>query len=103
MDYYGNKDNYIHLKFGECLKMYNFTKEFRKEYPKFVKAYEIYWNDNRQAFKNPFQVVNYVFNNKIPVHFYYNFSDEPADDRDEIIEYLLNENNKSEIYDWEIK
>lgn len=43
IDYYGDKDNYIHLKFGDAVKMYNFTKEFREKYPQFVRAYEMYW------------------------------------------------------------
>lgn len=97
IDYYGYKDNYIHLKFGDCLKMYHFTADFMKKYPEFVKAYEMYWNGNRNAFRNPFQVVNYAFNNNIPVHFYYNYTDTPAKDREEIIEYLLYENNMAVI------
>ena len=40
IDYYGSEDNYIHLKFGDCLKAYHFTPDFIKTYPKFVKADE---------------------------------------------------------------
>jgi hypothetical protein len=100
INYYGTEDNYIHLKFGDCIKAYNFTKEFIEKYPKFVKAYEMYWEGKRRAFKNPFQVVSYAFNNNIPVHFYYNYTDTPAKDRQEIIEYLLRENDVSELYDY---
>lgn len=93
IDYYGNTDNYIHLKFGDVRKRYSFTDEFRKEYPLFTIEYLKYitWNENTQ-FKNPFQLVNYVYENNIPVHFYYNFTDTPAKNQKEIINYLTNEN-----------
>jgi hypothetical protein len=42
IDFYGNKDNYIHLKFGHARKMYNFTKEFIEQYPLFAKEYILY-------------------------------------------------------------
>ena len=99
IDFYGDSDNYIHLKFGECIKAYNFTSDFREKHPKFVKAYELYWDGKRKAFKNPFQVVSYAFNNNIPVHFYYNYTDTPAGGREEIMEYLLHENDIHELYD----
>jgi hypothetical protein len=100
INYYGSEDNYIHLKWGDCVKAYNFTDAFRKKYPQFVKAYEMYWDDDRSAFKNPFQVITYAYNNKIPVHFYYNFTDTPAESREEIIAYLLRENDRSELHDY---
>lgn len=62
----------------------------------------MYWDGKRTAFKNPFQVVSYAFNNKIPVHFYYNFTDTPAKDRQEITEYLLNENDVAELYEHQL-
>jgi len=102
IDYYGVKDNYIHIKFGDCIKAYNFTADFGEKYPQFVKAYEMYWEGKRTAFKNPFQVVSYAFNNKIPVNWYYNYTDTPAKDRKEIIEYLLNENNIKQLYDYQL-
>jgi hypothetical protein len=102
IDYYGDKDNYIHLKFGDCIKAYNFTTDFREKYPKFVKAYDLYWEGKRTAFKNPFQVVSYVFNNKVPIYWYYNYTDEPAGDREEIMNYLMNENNVHELYDHQL-
>ena len=92
IDYYGTKDNYIHLKFGDARKMYNFTPEFIKEYPLFAKEYSKYWNGDKDCqFENPFQIVNYVFGNKIPVHFYYNYTDEPAEDMNGIMNYLVGE------------
>ena len=35
IDYYGDKDNYIHAKFGDLRKMYNFNKSLQSLYPKF--------------------------------------------------------------------
>lgn len=94
IDYYGTTDNYIHLKFGNARKMYNFTKEFKKEYPLFATEYEKYWNyDETAKFKNPFQIAHYVFRENIPVNFYYNFTDTPAKDEAEIMNYLANENS----------
>lgn len=99
IDYYGDKDNYIHLKLGDCVKMYNFTPDFIKEYPDFVEGYTHYYdngannnaNFNNKGFKSPFQVVAYVYQKKLPVHFYFNFTDEPAKSYDEIISYLVDE------------
>lgn len=94
IDYYGDDADYIHLKFGDARKMYFFTKEFIEKYPLFAREYQKYWNrDSEAQFKNPFQIVAYVYENKIPVHFYYNFSDEPAKDEKEIMEYLVRENS----------
>lgn len=92
IDYYGNKDNYIHLKFGDVRKMFNFTQAFREKYPKFVVEFTNYFMDRKSKFKNPFQIVSYVYNKKLPVHFYYNFTDTPAKNKREIMEYLSNEN-----------
>jgi hypothetical protein len=103
INWYGDTDNYIHLKFGDCVKAYNFTEDFKGKYPQFVKAYEMYWNGKRTAFKNPFQVVSYAFNNKLPVHFYYNFTDTPAKSEQEITSYLLRENDIEELHDYQLK
>ena len=94
IDYYGEEDNYIHLKFGDCRKMYFFTNDFIKQYPDFAREYTKYFEAGEiktSKFKNPFQVVSYVFDKEIPVSFYYNFSDEPAGDKDSILSYLVNE------------
>jgi hypothetical protein len=102
IDYYGDKDNYIHLKFGEIRKMYNFTKEFQEKYPIFVEHYKKYWNFKNTSygdFKNAFQVVSYIYNNKIPVNLYYNFTDTPVKNRKEVIAYLLRENNIKKLLD----
>lgn len=94
IDYYGDEVNYIHLKFGDARKMYNFTPDFLKEYPLFAREYASYYErGNVSQFKNPFQIVAYVYKNKIPVHFYYNFSDTPAKNEKEIMKYLTDENS----------
>lgn len=97
IDYYGDKDNYIHLKFGDCVKMYNFTNDFIKEYENFVERYVDYYDNGpsktyNKGFKNPFEVVAYVYKKNIPVHFYYNFTDTPAENYEDIINYLVGEN-----------
>jgi hypothetical protein len=95
IDYYGTKDNYIHLKFGDCRKAYHFTKKFTKEHLDFAEKYQRYFEKSQESwedFKSPFAVVAYAFKKKIPVHFYYNFTDTPATDYDDIIAYLVKEN-----------
>ena len=82
IDYYGYDDNYIHAKFGDLRKMYNFTDEFRKQYPKFSDEYAKYFSGEYSVFKQPQQIVKYVDENKIPVHFYFNYTDEPASIQD---------------------
>jgi hypothetical protein len=95
INYYGNKDNYIHLKFGRARKCYNFTTTFIKEYPNFAREYKNYFECKESKFENPFQIVSYVYNKKIPVHFYFNFTDTPAKSKSEVIEYLVRENTWS--------
>lgn len=90
IDYYGDKDNYIHAKFGDLLKMYNFTPAFKELYPKFSEEYSRYWNGEYSVFKQPQQIVKYVDENKIPVHFYFNYTDEPATIQD-MYEYFERE------------
>ena|SRR3990167_7996450 len=93
IDFYGDKDNYIHLKFGDVRKHYYFTPEFVKEFPDFEREFSNYYKMEESKFKSPFAVVAYVYKNKIPVSFYYNFSDTPAKSQKEIMEYLVNENS----------
>lgn len=98
IDYYGDSANVIHLKFGDTRKCYNFTPDFIEKYPVFTSEYAKYFSDNRASkFKNPFQVVAYVYRHKIPVHFYYNFTDTLAKNEKEIMAYLLRE--QSYIYE----
>ncbi len=102
IDYYGSSDNYIHLKWGDCVKAYYFTTAFRAKYPEFTQAYEGYWEGKRGVFKNALQVITYVYNNKLPVHLYFNFTDTPVKNRAEAVEYFVRENDKDTIYEWEL-
>ena len=53
-----------------------------------------YFDFKKEAkFKYPFAVVAYVYEHKIPVHFYYNFTDTPAKNEKEIMAYLVSENS----------
>ena len=93
IDYYGTKDSYIHLKFGDIRKMYNFTKELEKKYPDFTREYAKYWNCEKSKFTSPFQVVSYIYDKNIPINLYYNFTDTLVKDREEVIDYLVRENS----------
>lgn len=100
MDYYGETDNFIHVKFGHMQKRYNFTDEFRKEYPEFSDEFIKYWLDMGDKFKTPMDIALYVKEHNIPVGFYFNFTDTPADNVDEVIDYLeweLNRENESDL------
>jgi hypothetical protein len=95
INWYGSEDNYIHLKFGRAMKCYNFTTEFIEEYTDFAREYENYFEYRESKFENSFQIVSYVYAKKIPVHFYFNYTDTPAKNEKEIMEYLLRENTWS--------
>lgn len=92
IDYYGTKDDYIHLKFGRMQKMYNFTDKFRKEYPNFCAEYDKHWcGDETCRFKSPLEIAQYVDMFNIPVHFYYNYTDTPSKSMEDVYEYLISE------------
>ena len=95
IDYYGEEDNYIHIKFGDIRKCYFFTEEFKKEHSYFVEQYDNYWEDktDKNDLKTPEDFVNYAYDNGIPVNWYFNLTDEPAESKEEILEYFINENN----------
>lgn len=79
IDYYGTKYNYIHLKFGNAWKMYNFTENFKKNNTYFVEQYVKYWNqDTSGIFSSASDVIEYIRDNNVPVHLYFNYTDEPA-------------------------
>lgn len=103
INYYGSEDNYIHLKFGDCVKAYNFTDTFIAQYPVFAKAYMGYWEGKRSTFKNALQVISYIYNNNIPVYLYFNFTDTPVKDKEEAVEYFVRENDKTDLYEWELE
>lgn len=91
-DYYGQDFSVIHLKFGDARKMYFFTKEFATEHPTFCAEYKKYWNrDPKGQFENPMQIVNYVEQWGIPVEFYFNYTDTPAESLREVKEYFMRE------------
>ena len=92
IDFYGDKDNYIHLKFGDCRKRYNFTTQFQKDYKQFCGEYICYFENTQSQFKNVFQVVNYIIENNLPIALYYNFSDTPVYNKKDVISYSLREN-----------
>jgi hypothetical protein len=93
IDYYGEKDNYIHLKFGRAQKRYNFTEEFMTQYPEFTAMFTNYFMKDDVTLEDTKGIINHAYDNNIPVHFYYNFTDTPATSREEIISYLDRENN----------
>lgn len=78
INYYGDKDNYIHAKFGDLRKCYNFTKEFTEKYPRFSEEYGKYFMCEESMFSNPLEIINYIIFFEIPVHAYFNFTDTPA-------------------------
>lgn len=93
MNYYGKSDNYIHIKFGDVRKWYNFTGDFTNKYPNFVREFVRYCAGGESKFKSPFAVVSYVYDNSLPVGFYFNFTETPARSRGEIVDYLVRENS----------
>lgn len=92
IDYYGDDANYIHLKFGNMRKMYNFTEEFIEKHPNFCAEYAKYWEgDETCKFEYPLQIINYVDHYNIPVNFYFNYTDTPAKNNEEVKQYLVRE------------
>lgn len=91
-NFYGTDLDYIHIKFGNMRKAYNFTNEFREKYPNFCAEYELYWEgDEKCRFKSPLQIAQYVDMYNIPVKFYYNFTDTPSNDITDVYEYIIRE------------
>lgn len=91
-DFYGDEIDYIHLKFGDMRKAYNFTDEFRTKYPNFCEEYEKYWrNDATCRFKSPLEIAQYVDMFNVPVKFYYNFTDTPSENMADVYEYFIRE------------
>lgn len=92
INYYGEDADYIHLKFGDMRKAYYFTDEFVAKHPEFCKEYKKYWvRDESCRFKSPLHILSYVDDYNIPVHFYYNYTDTPADSIADIYAYLIRE------------
>lgn len=95
IDYYGVTNDYIHLKFGRATKAYNFTADFREEYPNFVEKYEKYWNNEEGGFETSYYVIEAIERDQIPVHLYFNYTDEPCKTVEEAYRYLARENTQS--------
>lgn len=92
MDYYGEDLDYIHLKFGDMRKMYNFTEDLRSKHPNFCAEYRKYWtNDPTCRFKSPLEIAQYIDMFDIPVHLYFNYTDTPVEDMTEVYEYFIRE------------
>lgn len=101
IDFYWTDENYIHFKFWDLRKSYNFTKEFCEKYPVFSEEFGKYFDFEESVFTNPLEIVLYVYNYKIPVYFYYNFSDTPCYNKQDAIRYLAREymgKNKQKLY-----
>ena len=88
--YYGDEDNYIHVKFGDLRKCYNFTKEFMERYPRFSEEFHKYWMCEESMFSNPLEIANYIIRFDIPVYAYFNFTDTPGT-WEEVQDYLKDE------------
>jgi len=92
INFYGNDADYIHLKFGEMHKCYNFTTEFRNKYPNFCAEYEKYWfGDESCCFQTPLHIAQYVDMYDVPIHFYFNYTDTPAKNICDVYRYLIRE------------
>lgn len=92
IDYYGTEVNTIHLKWGDMLKCYNFTDKFRAKHPAFCAEYDKYWiGDKTCRFKTGLEIAQYVDMFRIPVKFYFNYTDKPVKKMAEVYEYFIRE------------
>ncbi len=93
-DFYGTNADYIHLKFGDMRKCYNFTEAFEAKHPNFCAEYRKYWNDSETCrFNSPLEIAQYVDMHDIPVKFYFNYTDTPVKNITEVYEYFIREYN----------
>lgn len=97
IDAYGNTDNVIHFKFGDCRKHYHFTDEFVKKYPEFSREFESYWIGQDSVFDSPFDVVGYIERFELPVRLYSNYYDEEFEDIDAVREWLMYEHGTRDM------
>ena len=101
LDYYGDNIDVIHLKWGNALKMYNFTDAFKEKYPVFVAEYLRYWDNpsnGMNRFHNAYTLLKYIKDFSIPVHLYFNFTDTPCT-VDEALEWWFDNNTISDSLD----
>lgn len=91
INYYGTDIDVIHLKFGHARKLYHFTAEFERAYPKFCEEYRKYWDgDSMSKFTNAYTIIKYIADFNIPVHLYFNYTDEPTDTKGALEWWLAN-------------
>lgn len=103
INFYWTDENYIHFKFWDLRKNYHFTKEFREKYPVFSEEFWKYFDYEESVFKNPREIVLYVYYYKIPVYFYFNYTDTPCYNKQDAIRYLTREymgQNKDKLYNY---
>lgn len=103
INFYWTDENYIHFKFWDLRKSYNFTKEFCEKYPVFAEEFWKYFDYEESVFKNPREIVLYVYYYKIPVYFYFNYTDTPCYNKQDAIRYLTREymgENKNKLYNY---
>ena len=103
INFYWTDENYIHFKFWDLRKSYNFTKEFCDKYPVFAEEFWKYFDYEESIFKNPREIVLYVYYYKIPVYFYFNYTDTPCYNKQDAIRYLVKEymgENKNKLYNY---
>lgn len=88
IDAYGDTENVIHFKFGDCRKCYNFTPDFEKQHPKFVAEYLNYFMNQKSLFSDPLAIVNYIEKFELPVKLYSNYVDQEFADCQAVKDYL---------------
>jgi len=90
-NWYGDNESYIHLKWGNMRKWTNFTREFKKAYPKFVRRYNKYADkateDNYR--EKIFELLCMIENQNIKVGLYDNYTDTPYRDTAEVWRYFM--------------
>ena len=104
IDAYGETESVIHFKFGDCRKMYFFTKELQEKHPNFCEEFAKYWEGRTSLFTDPLSVVNYIEAFNIPVKLYSNYYDEEFEDYDAVREWLASEyqgKNRDQLYKYE--
>lgn len=88
IDAYGDTQNVIHFKFGDCRKMYHFTREFEQAHPRFCEEYVKYWRHEKSLFTDPLSIVNYIEMFDLPVRLYSNYVDREFEDYQAVKEWL---------------
>jgi hypothetical protein len=100
IDAYGDTENVIHFKFGDCRKMYHFTDDFMKTHPRFCEEYIKYWEGKESLFTDALSIVNYIDTFDVPVRLYSNFVDAEFEDVAAAREWVAQEytGNRRELY-----